>query len=38
MAGSEVRKTGGGEGLQRLVNSAGLQVSDEYVMARLGAF
>lgn len=35
MAGDEVRKAGGGKGLQSLVNSAGLQVSDGCV---LGSF
>lgn len=38
MAGGEVRKAGGRESLQSLVNSAGLQVSNECVLASLGVF
>lgn len=38
VAGGEVRKAGGGKGLQSLVNSAGLQLPDECVLANLRVF
>lgn len=36
VAGGEVRKAGGGKGLQSLVNSAGLQVFDGCVLGSFG--